>query len=255
MKSVSLLWLLILSSCVSPLRVLAQSDKPVGRKDSVTVSAGISKDQLALEDQLNEIVSKGDALLRNGDSADAIAQYRKALELVHQQSLLAEQEARVEKKLAVGYLRASQPTDAIPIYQKLLDSRKEDCGTASQKPADCADAEFELGRAKMYAGDFSGAIALLKDAERNYLRAEKLNGTFHEFSMIQVKNQGQTNVLLAVALFRTGNAREAATTLEEAVSQLKRVQSDEGILIGIRDDAAHSLQEAQTILAKLKSNQ
>jgi len=73
--------------------------------------------------------------------------------------------------------------------------------------------------------------------------------------MIQVKNQGQTNVLLAVALFRTGNAREAATTLEEAVSQLKRVQSDEGILIGIRDDAAHSLQEAQTILAKLKSKQ
>ena len=73
--------------------------------------------------------------------------------------------------------------------------------------------------------------------------------------MIQVKNQGQTNVLLAVALFRAGNVREAATTLEEAVSQLKRVQSDEGILIGIRDDAAHSLQEAQTILAKLKSSQ
>jgi hypothetical protein len=86
--------------------------------------------------------------------------------------------------------------------------------TAAQrhkKPADCADAEFELGRAKMYAGDFSGALLLLKNAELNYLRAEKLDGTFHEFSMIQVKNQGQTNVLLAVALFRTGNTREAAT--------------------------------------------
>lgn len=254
MRSASLLWLLVLSPFLSPLQLLAQSDKPVPRKDSVTVSAGISKEQLALEDQLNGIVSKGDESLKNGDSADAITQYRKALELIQKQSLLAEQEARVEKKLAAGYLRANQATDAIPIYEKLLDARKEDCGTASQKPADCADAEFELGRAKMYAGNFSGAVELFKEAESNYVRAETRDGTLHEFAMIQVKDQGQTNVLLAVALFRTGNATEATRTLEAAISQLKRVQSDENITIGIRDDASRSLEEAQTILSKLKSN-
>lgn len=81
MRSASLLWLLVLSPFLFPLQLLAQSDKPVRRKDSVTVSAGISKEQLALEDQLNGIVSKGDESLRNGDSADAITQYRKALEL------------------------------------------------------------------------------------------------------------------------------------------------------------------------------
>lgn len=106
----------------------------------------------------------------------------------------------------------------------------------------------------MYAGDFSGAVELFKEAESNYVRAEKRDGTLHEFAMIQVKDQGQTNVLLAVALFRTGNATEATTTLEAAISQLKRVQSDENITIGIRDDASRSLEEAQTILSKLKSN-
>jgi len=34
-----------------PFGTFAQSNKPDQRKDSVTVSAGISKEQLALEDQ------------------------------------------------------------------------------------------------------------------------------------------------------------------------------------------------------------
>jgi len=135
--------------------ITALSARPTGKWFRYGETTGHDTNQ-DTNQSANEVSSS--ALLRNGDSADAIAQYWKALELVHKQSLLAEQEARVEKKLAVGYLRASQSTDAIPIYQKLLDPRKEDCGTASQKPADCADAEFELGRAKMYAGDFSGAL-------------------------------------------------------------------------------------------------
>jgi tetratricopeptide (TPR) repeat protein len=251
MKLVLLLLLLVLS----PYQVLAQSENPVGRKDSVSVSAGISKEQLALEDQLNQLLSNGDGLLKSGNTSEAIAQYRKALELVQKQSLLTEQEARVEKKLAVGYMLANQPTDAIPIYEKLLSSQTSACNAASEKPSECADAQFELARAKMYARDFVGALALLKEAESNYVRAEKMEGKYHEFEMIQVKNQGQTNVLLAVALFRTGNSTEATKTLEFAISQLKRVQSDESILVGIRDDAARSLEEAQTILSKLQSNQ
>jgi hypothetical protein len=46
---------------------------------------------------------------------------------------------------------------------------------------------------------------------------------------------------------------EAVTTVETAISQLTRVQSDETINAGIRDDAARSLQEAQTMLSRLKS--
>jgi len=105
----------------------------------------------------------------------------------------------------------------------------------------------------MYAGDFSGALALLRDADSNYALAEKVSDNSHEFAMIQLKNQGQAKLLIAVALFRTGKAADAVATVETAVSQLTRVQSDETILIGIRDDAARSIQEAQTILSSLKS--
>jgi hypothetical protein len=42
-----------------PFQTLAQSGQLVQRKDSVTVSAGIPKEQLALEDQLKAIIAKG----------------------------------------------------------------------------------------------------------------------------------------------------------------------------------------------------
>jgi tetratricopeptide (TPR) repeat protein len=238
-----------------PFEALAQSSKPDQSKDSVTVSAGIPKEQLVLEDKLNATVSQGDQFLRNGNASDAINQYRNALDLIQKEPLLVEQEPRVQRKLAVGYMRANQPSEAIPIYSKLLDARKQDCGANSEKPWDCADAEYELGRAKMYAADFAGALVLLNDADSKYAQAEKLNSLSHEFAMIQLKSQSETKILVGVALFRTGKTSEAITTVDAAIVQLIRVQSDETITVGIRDDASRHLQEAQTILSRLKSTQ
>jgi hypothetical protein len=64
-----------------PFQTPAQSGPPVQRKDSVTVSAGIPKEQLALEDKLNEIIAKGNQALRSGDAANAVKQYESALDL------------------------------------------------------------------------------------------------------------------------------------------------------------------------------
>ena len=106
----------------------------------------------------------------------------------------------------------------------------------------------------MYAGDFPGALALFRDAEANYAKAEKLTNS-HEFTMLQVKNQGQTKLLIAVALFQSGKTADAITTVEAAIPQLAHVQSDETILVGIRDDAARSIRDAQTLLTRFKSSQ
>jgi hypothetical protein len=83
-----------------PFQMLAQTNKPIERKDSITVSAGISKEQLALEEQLNGIVSRGDQLLKSGNAPDAIKQYQSAADLVQKQPLLSEREYWVQGKLA-----------------------------------------------------------------------------------------------------------------------------------------------------------
>jgi tetratricopeptide (TPR) repeat protein len=230
----------------------AQSDKPVQRKDSVTVSAGIPKEQLVLEDQLNGIVSKGNQALRSGNASDAIKQYENALDLVHKQPLLAERENYVLDKLANGYVQGNRAKEAVPIYSRLVAERKRDCESESAAVSNCADVQYKLGMAKMHAGDFQGALDSLRDAKGNYAKAEKLSDS-HEFVMIEVKEQAQTDLWTAVALFQLGKTEDAIPLVEAAIPQFTRVQSDESITVGIRDDAGRSLQDAQTFLKRLKA--
>lgn len=149
-------------------------------------------------------------------------------------------------------MRSKQANDAIPIYEKLLDARERDCQPDAPTQLACADAQLDLGKADMQAGNFPDATPLLQAADSRYAKAEKLTAD-HEFAMIQVKNQGQTKLLIAVALYKTGKTPEALATVETAISELTRVQSDETIQVFIRDDAARSLQQAQTMVTRLKS--
>ncbi len=198
------------------------------RRDPATAFDGLSKEQLALEDQLKGLISRGDRELKSGDASFAIVQYLSALELVHQQPLLAKWQDYVLQKLGTGYIQGNRPH--------------------------CADAQYGLGEGKIRAGDFTGALASLREAEANYAKAEKLNDS-HQFAMMQVKNEAQTKVWIAVALSKVGKTADAIATAEAALPQLARVQSDESMLAAIRDDAARSLRDAQALLDYLKSIQ
>lgn len=222
------------------------------RQETVTVSGAVSKEQLALEDRLNSTLSDADQALKTGRAADAVKQYEAAMEMVHKEPLLAEQEQRVLGKAGNGYLQAHRPTDAMAIYEKLLERLKKECASETTSVSTCAGAQQQLAVSKMQAGDFEGGLASLRQAEANYSKAEKLGGT-HEFAMIQVMEQANARVLIAVALSRLGKSAEAVSTTEEAISQLNRVKDDSEILIGIRESAAGSAKNAQTILAQLKS--
>jgi len=232
--------------------MLAQTQKQIQRKDSVSVSAGIPKEQLALEDRLNAIVSQGNQSLRSGNADDAIKQYENALDLVQKQPLLAEHKNYVLDRLANGYVQGNRGKEAIPIYLQLLAERSRDCESRSTAVSNCADAQYSLGMARLHAADVEGALASLRDAETNYANAEKMSES-HEFSVIQVKEQAQTKLWIAVALFQLGRTEEATAAVEAAIPQLTRVQSDASVSVGIRDDAARSLQDAKAFLERLKA--
>lgn len=150
---------------------------------------------------------------------------------------------------------ANQPAQESLSLPSFSIARREEAGLRTPvSSSNCADVQFSLGMAKLHAADFEGALATLGDAETNYVKAEKVSDS-HEFSAIQVKEQAQTNLWIAVALFQLGKTEEATTTLEAAIPQLTRVRSDASILVGIRDDAARSLQDAQAFLKRLKAAQ
>lgn len=150
---------------------------------------------------------------------------------------------------------ATRANEAIAISTKVHDANNRDCESKSASVSNCADAQYDLAVAKMRGGDLLAALALLRQADSNYAASQEISGNSHEFAMIQLKNQGETKMLIAGALFQTGKSPDAVSTLEAAIAELMRVQSDESILDLIRDDAARALQEAQTLLTRLKSAQ
>jgi tetratricopeptide (TPR) repeat protein len=235
-------------------RVQAQQVPPIERKDSVVVSAGISKEQLALEDQLNGVISEGDQALKDGNASSAIKQYETAFDLVQKQPLLAEQKGRVLKKLGSGYMRGNRFNEAIHAYSDILDESKKDCESESVAVSNCAEAESDLGVARMYDGDFTGALASLRDAEAKYAKAQTFS-EFHEITMVEIMDEARTKLSTSVVLFRLKRTAEAIATTEAAIPKLVSVQADQGILVGIRNEAGQLLQEAQKLLERLKSTQ
>jgi tetratricopeptide (TPR) repeat protein len=233
--------------------LLHKTKRPRSVKDSVTVSGGVSKEQLTLEAQLGAVLSGADQALRSGRAADAVQQYEAAL-MVHKEPLLAEQEQNVLRKAGKGYIAANRPSDAVATFQKLVESTSKQCDSEITIASTCASAQQDLGMAKMRAGDFDGGLVSLRRAEAIYVKAEKLSEAEkqHEYTMIQVMDQAKTKLLIAVALFQLGKTADAVTTTEEAIPQLNRVKDDIGINPGIRESATGSLKDAETLLARLR---
>jgi len=237
-----------------PFHAIAQSNQPIKRTDSVAVSAGISKEQLELEGRLDVVISNGDASLKSGDTAGAVRHYESALDLVHKQPLLAEQEDKVLSKLAAGYMQDNRAKDAILIYSKFLAAKKKECEPGSDEAGSCADAQFNLGEARLRAGDWEGALELLKKAEANYGIAQK-QSDFHEIVMADVMEQGKTKVFIGAALFGLGKKTEGIASAEAGVAKLTQVQEDPMINSGLRGSASTLLRGAQTLLKTMRATQ
>lgn len=240
--------LLALLMIVAPQNAL---QKPPQRKDSATISAGISKEQLVAEQRLNEILAAGDQARRSGDAAAAIRQFEKARDVTRSDKLLTEQQDRVLDKLGHAYLDGGRASDAVATYTALLEIRHGDCQPGSGTLAECADAKQSLGYSKMAAGDFQTALPILRDAEANFGAASKPDD-FEEFRMIEAKKQADTRLLVSAALFRLGRHQEAVAATESAIEQFKKVESDENIQQPIRSSAADSRRQAEKQLELIK---
>ena len=221
-----------------------EEQKALQRKDSVTVSAGISKEQLASEQRLNDVLTMGDQARRSGNYAVAIRQFERARDMVRSDKLLAEQQDRVLDKLGQAYLGGGRASDAVAAYTALLELRHDDCQPASDSPSQCAEAKQSLGYSKMLSGDFQGALPILQDAEASFGTAAKPDDP-EEYRTIETKKQGETRVLISAALFRLAKRQEAVAAIKSAIQQLKKVESNTNVQQSIRDSAADSRQKAE----------
>jgi tetratricopeptide (TPR) repeat protein len=247
------IWRVTLTLACFSIAASAQQSASPAQHDSVSVSAGITKDQLQIEKQVQAILDQAAAAKAQHDDSAALLEYRKALQMIRAEKRLAEWEDRVLEKVARAAMDAHQPEAAMRAYTELIQLRKNDCSPEAEWPEQCAEPQQQLGLAHMYSGDFQAALPILRASIANYGWAASRK-QLEEFRMIQLTHQAETETLLATALFRTGQRNEALGTLDTAIGQLNQVQLDQNIQAGVRDSARSHMQAAQHIQDLIRSN-
>jgi hypothetical protein len=123
----------------------------------------------------------------------------------------------------------------------------ENCRPGGAAGEYCADAQYYIGFANMQKGNFEAAVPFLTKSMASYSRAAG-GSEFVEYRMIKLKQQAETETMLAAALRRIGRKDRAIDSLNHAISELSTVERNEEIQESIRASARSSLQDARAAL-------
>lgn len=105
----------------------------------------------------------------------------------------------------------------------------------------------------MQKGSFEQAVPFLTKSMASYGRAAG-ESEFSEYRMIKLKQQAETETMLAAALVRLGLKKHAVDALNHAIDQLSTVERNGEIQDAIRASARTSLQDARAALTLALKN-
>jgi len=149
---------------------------------------------------------------------------------------------RLTVALGETYLMTGNIAEATKLDEQML----------KNKPNDVTGRMIK-GRLEAIKGDFPAALPFLREAVASYGKAAS-GGSSEDYRMIKLKQQAEAQTLLAMALFRTGQRKDALGILDGATQQLDKVQGNEKIEASIRESARKSLKQREQILEAIKGN-
>jgi len=182
---------------------------------------------------------------------EAIRILEDALRKIRSNPALKRLEPECLVRLGYAYLGPLRLDDAVRSFAPALDTASN-CRPRMDAER-CAEAQYGLGTAQMYQGDFPSAARNLGKAVASYRRAAAGEHP-EEFQMNKVLQQAKVEGLLGAALFRTGDKPKAIETLRHSIQQLGIVQKNERISSGLRDTAQAALLDARKSLDMLQQN-
>jgi tetratricopeptide (TPR) repeat protein len=199
------------------------------------------------------LIQKGTTEDRRGDYGSAIKTFEGALRQLRSLPEMKGEEDSLLVRLGRAYIGARRFDDATSTFSLLLAPRMEDCRQGVAAVEYCADAQHYIGLAHMQKGNFDAAVPFLTKSIASYARAAS-GSEFVEYRMIKVKQQAETETMLAQALLRTCHKEGAINSLNHSISQLSTVAQNTEIQESIRASAGESLQDAQITLALAQKN-
>jgi len=217
------------------------------------LAASAQPQQPAPERELDDLITKSTAYGAAGDKQRAITLMEAALQKLQKDPSLKGRESDVLNRLGKAYVEGQRYPEGVRTYQILLEVLKPLCAPGGGGADQCADAQYALGSAQMYKGDFPGAAATLRLSIANYAVVIK-GGYVESYRMGKLKLQADAQALLAAALFRSGKKAEAIAAFERAIQQFGTVARNENTPEALRTSAQASMKDAQTSLDLLRKN-
>ena len=199
------------------------------------------------------LIQKGATEDRMGDYPSAVKTFQDALQQLRSVPKMKGDEDSVLVRLGRAYIGAQRFDDAISTFALLLGPRSEDCRQGVAAVEYCADAQHYIGFAHMQKGKFDAAVPFLTKSIASYARAAS-GSEFIEYRMIKLKQQAETEMMLAEALVHTCHKGGALNSLNLAISQLSTVDQNAEIQESIRESARKSLQDARIAFALAQKN-
>jgi tetratricopeptide (TPR) repeat protein len=218
-------------------------DRTSSKKPITLFDADLSPPAKAVQ----SLIQKGATEDRMGEYASAIKTFELALPQLRSLPEMKGDEDSLLVRLGRAYIGARRLDDAVRTFALLLGPRMEDCRLGVAAIEYCADAQHYIGFADMQKGDFKAAAPFLTKSMASYARAAG-ESEFIEYRMIKLKQQAETETLLAAALLHIGRKDRAIDALNHAIAQLNTVEQNNGIQDAIRASARKSLQDARAAL-------
>jgi len=183
------------------------------------------------EKAVQSLIQKGATEDRMGDFAAATRTFELALKQLRDVPEMKGEEDSLLVRLGRAYIGGRRLDDAVRTFALLLGPGMEDCRPGVAAVGYCADAQYYIGFAYMQKGSFEEAVPFLTKSMASYARAAAEESKFIEYRMIKLKQEAETETMLAAALFRLGRKDRAITALNHAIDQ--RIHDQTGIHNGL----------------------
>lgn len=235
--------------------LLAQKAQPLpSRKDSVTVSAGIPKEQLKIEAECDAKIEAARDARAAKKHSEAISALEQALEMIRRHSFLDSRRVTVFKQFGLVYLELQRPADAVQAYRKRLEAEGKKCAAkpgSDDYSSECARGQQDLGIALIIAGDLGAALDVLQQSAAGFTGSAE-NTEFTAIKMVYTKHFGDSKMYMAVALGRSGKLSEAKSAIAEAIAAFTRVTQNTDAEDPVRAAARKSLETAESLRSSLR---
>jgi len=224
------------------------------RKDSVTVSAGFTKEELRLADEFDAKWGAARQLVRN-DPKSAVKQLQELLSIIAKHTFLEHNRPQILVTLGNAYLAGGDAKAAVSVFEQRLHMEDEDCRPGAKYPSSCASAQLNLATAKMSAGESATALDLVRSAVDNFQLQIKLEEP-HEANELQhfvdLRKLGEAELVYGIFLARGGRWAEAKRVLDECIATSGKIISNSDVQPSLRTDAQQFIDLAKKQEAALR---